>query len=205
MTREIIAILRGVRPDDVEAHAAALIAAGVTTIEVPLNSPEPFESVARLVARFDDVARIGAGTVLDPAEVDRLASIGARLIVSPNVDPAVIRATRARGLESYPGALSPTECFTALAAGASALKFFPGTLIGPAGLAAVRAVLPAGTRLLAVGGASAENFADWVAAGATGFGIGAALYRPGQAPEITGRNAREIVAAYDAAMAGRGA
>lgn len=200
MKREIVAILRGVTPAEVEAHAEALIAAGIATIEVPLNSPSPYDSVQRLVACAGGRARIGAGTVLTPDEVRRLAGIGARLIVSPNADGAVIRATRAAGMESYPGVMTPSECFAALAAGATALKIFPGSLVGPAGLAAIRAVLPAGTRVLAVGGASAANFADWIAAGASGFGIGAALYRPGQSPEDTGRAAAEIVAAYDAAM-----
>lgn len=203
MTREIIAILRGVTPVEVEAHAEALIAAGIAAIEVPLNSPDPYDSVARLVAGFGDRAKIGAGTVLTAAEVARLADLGARLVVSPNADAAVIRATRAAGMESCPGVLTPTECFAALAAGASALKFFPGSLVGPAGLAAIRAVLPPGTKVLAVGGAGAANFAEWAAAGATGFGIGAALYRPGQDPATTARRAAEIVAAYDAAMEAR--
>lgn len=203
MIREIVAILRGVTPPEVEAHAEALIAAGITAIEVPLNSPDPYDSIQRLVAGAGGRAKIGAGTVLTPDEVRRLAGIGARLVVSPNADAAVIRATRAAGMESYPGVLTPTECFAALAAGASALKLFPGSLVGPAGLAAIRAVLPPGTRVLAVGGAGAANFAEWVAAGAAGFGIGAALYRPGQDPETTARRAAEIVAAYDAAMEAR--
>ena len=199
MKRNLVAILRGIVPAEVEEHAEALIAAGVTTIEVPLNSPDPFESVGRLVARFGEVAEIGAGTVLRVEEVDRLADLGARIVVSPNADPSVIRATRAAGMVSFPGVLTPTECFAALAAGASALKFFPGTLIGPAGLSAIRAVLPKETPLYAVGGASAANFAEWIAAGATGFGIGTAIYRPGQSVEATARAAAEIVAAYDAA------
>ena len=199
MKRNLVAILRGVVPVEVEGHAETLIAAGVTTIEVPLNSPDPFESVGRLVARFGEVAEIGAGTVLRVEEVDRLADLGARIVVSPNADPSVIRATRAAGMASFPGVLTPTECFAALAAGASALKFFPGTLIGPAGLSAIRAVLPKETPLYAVGGASAANFAEWIAAGATGFGIGTAIYRPGQSVEATARAAAEIVAAYDAA------
>ena len=199
MKRNLVAILRGIVPAEVEGHAEALIAAGVTTIEVPLNSPDPFESVARLVACFGAVAEIGAGTVLTVGDVARLADLGARIVVSPNADPAVIRATRAAGMASFPGVLTPTECFAALAAGASALKFFPGTLIGPAGLSAIRAVLPKETPLYAVGGASAANFAEWIAAGATGFGIGTAIYRPGQSVEATARAAAEIVAAYDAA------
>lgn len=202
MTRNIIAILRGITPDEVEAHVAVLIAAGVTVIEVPLNSPDPFDSIARIIARFGDQAKIGAGTVLDVAEVELLAGIGANIVVSPNCDPAVIAATRANGMESWPGVFTPTECFTALKAGATGLKFFPATLIGPAGIAAIKAVMPKGTPLYAVGGAGADNFAEWIKAGASGFGIGTALYRPGQSVETTAANAAKIVAAYDAAFAG---
>lgn len=200
MTRQIIAILRGITPAEVEAHVSALIDAGIDTIEVPLNSPDPFDSIGRLVNRFGNVAAIGAGTVLEVAEVERLAALGARIVVSPNTDPAVIRATRAAGMLSYPGVLTPTECFAALKAGATGLKFFPGSLVGPAGLAAMRAVLPPATPLYAVGGASAENFAAWAAAGATGFGIGSALYKPGQSVAATAGAAATLVAAYDAAL-----
>lgn len=202
MTRNIIAILRGVEPHEVEAHVEALVSAGVSVIEVPLNSPEPFDSIERLIARFAGRAKIGAGTVLEVAEVERLARLGAEIVVSPNADPAVIAATRAAGLESWPGVFTPSECFTALKAGATGLKFFPATLIGPAGLAAIKAVLPKATPLYAVGGAGAENFADWLKAGATGFGIGTALYRPGQSVETTAAAAAKVVAAYDAARAG---
>lgn len=204
MSREIIAILRGVRPGEAAEHAEALIAAGITRIEVPLNSPAPFASIEALVNRFGAEAEIGAGTVLDTAAVARLASIGARMVVSPNCDPEVIAATRAAGMESYPGVLTPSECFAALGAGASALKIFPSFLIGTEGLRAIRAVLPAETRVYAVGGADDSNFADWFAAGADGFGIGGALYRPGQPPEATGAAARRIVAAYDLARKARG-
>lgn len=202
MTRNIIAILRGVAPHEVEAHVEVLVSAGVSVIEVPLNSPEPFDSIERLIARFAGRAKIGAGTVLEVAEVERLARLGAEIVVSPNADPAVIAATRAAGLESWPGVFTPSECFTALKAGATGLKFFPATLIGPAGLAAIKAVLPKATPLYAVGGAGAENFADWLKAGATGFGIGTALYRPGQSVETTAAAAAKVVAAYDAARAG---
>ena len=200
MTRNIIAILRGIRPEEAEAHVEALIAAGVTTIEVPLNSPDPFDSIGRILKRFGAEATIGAGTVLDPAEVELLAGMGAHIVVSPNCDPAVIAATRAAGLQSWPGVFTPTECFTALKAGATGLKFFPATLIGPAGLAAIKAVLPKATPLYAVGGAGADNFASWFRAGATGFGIGTALYRPGQDVAATAAAARRIVEAYDAAV-----
>lgn len=202
MTRNIIAILRGITPDEVEAHVAVLIAAGVTVIEVPLNSPDPFDSIARTIARFGDQAKIGAGTVLEVSQVELLAGMGAKIVVSPNCDPAVIAATRANDMESWPGVFTPTECFTALKAGATGLKFFPATLIGPAGISAIKAVMPKGTPLYAVGGAGADNFAEWIKAGASGFGIGTALYRPGQSVETTAANAAKIVAAYDAALAG---
>ncbi|MEP9399380.1 2-dehydro-3-deoxy-6-phosphogalactonate aldolase [Mesorhizobium sp. KR2-14] len=200
MSRNIIAILRGITPPEVEAHAQAVIDAGITIIEVPLNSPQPFDSIARLLARFAGQALIGAGTVLSVAEVERLAGLGARLVVSPNCDPAVIAATRAASMQSLPGVMTPTECFSALAAGATGLKLFPASLIGPAGLAAMKAVLPKDTPLYAVGGAGADNFDAWIRAGASGFGIGTALYRPGQSPEDTASAARKIVAAYDAAL-----
>ena len=202
MTRNIIAILRGITPDEVEAHVAVLIAAGVTVIEVPLNSPDPFDSIARTIARFGDQAKIGAGTMLEVSQVELLAGMGAKIVVSPNCDPAVIAATRANGMESWPGVFTPTECFTALKAGATGLKFFPATLIGPAGVSAIKAVMPKGTPLYAVGGAGADNFAEWIKAGASGFGIGTALYRPGQSVETTAVNAAKIVAAYAAALGG---
>ena len=199
--RNIIAILRGIRPEEVLPVADALIGEGITKIEVPLNSPDALASVAALAGRFGDVAVIGAGTVLTPADVDRVHAAGGRLIVSPDANPAVIARTKALGLLSYPGVMTPTDCFAALRAGADGLKLFPGSLIGPAGLKALRAVLPEGTEVLAVGGAGPENFAEWFAAGASGFGIGTALYRPGEGAGEVAARAREIVAQYDA---GRG-
>ncbi|MDH2327175.1 2-dehydro-3-deoxy-6-phosphogalactonate aldolase [Cereibacter sp. SYSU M97828] len=200
MMRNIIAILRGITPSEAEAHAEALIEAGVTVLEVPLNSPDPLDSIERLVLRFGGDATIGAGTVLDVDAVRRLADIGARIVVSPNTDPDVIAATRAAGMESWPGVFTPTECFTALKAGATGLKFFPASLIGPEGLKAMRAVLPP-VPLYAVGGAGPGNFGEWLAAGATGFGIGTAIYRPGQSVEATARAADAIRRAYDEATA----
>lgn len=197
--RNLIAILRGIRSEEAEAHTEALIAAGIGAIEVPLNSPDPFDSIGRLITRFGASARIGAGTVLKVEEVERLAGMGAALVVSPNADPRVIRATVSAGMESWPGVMTPTECFAALEAGATGLKFFPAAMIGPSGLSAIRAVLPPETPLYAVGGAGADNFGTWMQAGATGFGIGTALYRPGQDVAATAAAAARIVAAYDAA------
>ena len=198
MTRNLIAILRGLTPADAEGVGQALVDAGITMIEVPLNSPQPLASIATLQARFGRCARIGAGTVLDIAQVHEVAATGATLIVSPNCDPAVIRASKTAGLTSYPGVMTPTEAFAAIAAGADALKLFPGELIGPVGLRAMRAVLPPDMPLFAVGGVTAQNMAEWRRAGAAGFGIGSALYRPGDSAATVAEKARQIVAAWDA-------
>ncbi len=201
MSRNIIAILRGVLPQDAVAICEEILAAGIDRIEVPLNSPEPFDSIARIVDAMGDRALIGAGTVLSVADVDKVNAAGGRLIVSPDCNPEVIAHTKALGLQSYPGVMTPTECFAALRAGADGLKFFPGDMIGPVGLKAVRAVLPKGTEAYAVGGANPSNFKEWVAAGATGFGIGSAIFKPGDTPAEVRAKADAIVAAYDEALA----
>ncbi|MCI5113024.1 MAG: 2-dehydro-3-deoxy-6-phosphogalactonate aldolase [Marivita sp.] len=200
MNRKIIAILRGITPDEAVPITEALVEAGITSIEVPLNSPDPFTSIKQMVDAFGETALIGAGTVLNPDDVQRLHQIGAGMVVSPDCNPRVIFATKQAGMKSYPGVMTPTECFSALRNGADGLKLFPGSLIGPEGLKAIKAVLPPGTETYAVGGAGPSNFADWRAAGVDGFGIGSALYKPGASVAEIKIRAAEIVAAYDAVM-----
>ncbi|MGB8815333.1 MAG: 2-dehydro-3-deoxy-6-phosphogalactonate aldolase [Paracoccaceae bacterium] len=199
MTRPLIAILRGLTPPDALPIARALIDAGITTIEVPLNSPDAFISIRAMADAFGQIALIGAGTVLTTAQVESLARAGGKLVVSPNYDPAVIAATKALGLQSWPGIFTPTEAFAALRAGADGLKLFPGNMAGPGGLKALRAVLPTGTKVYAVGGAGPENFAQWRTASADGFGIGTALYTPGLTAAEVATRAKILVKAFDQA------
>jgi 2-dehydro-3-deoxyphosphogalactonate aldolase len=191
----IVAILRGVKPDEVIAVAQAIFDAGVRVIEVPLNSPNPLTSIANLAAHFGDRAIVGAGTVLTVDAVTRCKDAGAQIIVSPNMNPDVIRATVAAGMISAPGCLTPTEAFAALDAGAHAVKLFPGELISAAAVKAMRAVLPKEAIILVVGGVSADLIGRYREAGANGFGIGGGIYRVGTSAEQAEANAAAFVAA----------
>jgi 2-dehydro-3-deoxyphosphogalactonate aldolase len=191
----LVAIVRGIRPDEAEAVGEALVDAGIRIIEVPLNSPDPLASIALLAARFGDRVTIGAGTVLDPADIPRIADVGGRIIVSPNADTAVIAAAAAAGLVSAPGYFTPTEAFAALRAGAHVLKLFPAEGASPAVLKAQRAVLPKDVPILMVGGITPDNMANYLAAGANGFGLGSGLYSPGRPAGDVAERARGYVAA----------
>lgn len=191
----LVAILRGLTPAEAPAIGDALVEAGFTLIEVPLNSPDPFDSIRILVDRIGDRALVGAGTVLTTEDVARVADVGGTLIVSPNTNTDVIRASVARGLISMPGYFTASEGFAALAAGATALKLFPADGTTPAYLKAQRAVLPKTTKMLAVGGITPENMADWRAAGADGFGLGSNLYRPGKSADAVAQEAHRYLSA----------
>ncbi|MES0863492.1 2-dehydro-3-deoxy-6-phosphogalactonate aldolase [Ruegeria sp. SCPT10] len=200
MSRPIIAILRGLQPTEAEAVGRVIIDAGIDQIEVPLNSPDPLESIGQLASAFGDKALVGAGTVLTVEQAEDVALVGGKLIVSPNYDAEVIARSVALNMQSWPGVFTPTEAFAALKAGASGLKLFPGVMAGTSGLAALRPVLPKGTLVYAVGGAGPENFGAWIAAGADGFGIGSALYKPGMSLSEIADRAQQIVSAYDSAI-----
>ncbi len=191
----LVAILRGVRPDEVEGIGDALLDAGFAIIEVPLNSPDPIESIRRIAARCGDRALVGAGTVLDPADCARIAAAGGRLVVTPHADPEVVRAAKAAGLLAVPGFMTPAEAFALLRAGADGLKLFPAEAASPAVVKALLAVLPAGTAILPVGGIEAGNMAPWRAAGAAGFGIGSAIYKPGDSAATVADKARRLLEA----------
>lgn len=198
--RSLVAILRGIRPDEVEAIVETLIDSGFELIEVPLNSPDPFVSIERLAKRFGKNSWIGAGTVLTVSDCARVADVGGRLMVSPNVDADVLTMAQALKMVTMPGVFSPTEAFLALRAGASALKFFPASVLGPSGIAAQLAVLPKETVVGAVGGVSDKNLAAYVAAGVRAFGLGSSLYRPGMTATAVRETAQASVRAYDQAL-----
>lgn len=199
--RPLVAILRGLLPEDADAIGDELVEAGFRFIEVPLNSPDPLRSIERLAKRFGKDAVIGAGTVLTTQQVDAVMNAGGTLIVSPNTDIDVIKATRARGGQSFPGVFSPTEAFAAIKAGCDALKIFPASLYGSDGVKAVKAVLPQEMPVLAVGGVSVPTIGEWLAAGTDGFGIGSNIFKPGWSAQDVGTQARAFIAAYDEAAA----
>lgn len=192
----LVAILRGLHPDQALDVGAALVEAGFRILEVPLNSPRPFDSIRLLADAFGGTALVGAGTVIDPADVARLHDAGGRLVVTPHTDPEVIKAAKAAGLVCVPGVATPSEAFAALRAGADALKLFPADTLGPAVLKAWRAVLPPDVAILPVGGITPHNMGPWKAAGAAGFGLGSALYRAGATAAEVGSAAAQFAAGW---------
>lgn len=198
MQRNLMAILRGVYPHEVVALGEALIDAGITQIEVPLNSPDAYDSIALLAQAVGDRASVGAGTVVSCAEVEAVKGAGGTFIVSPNCDVEVIKLTKQLGMASYPGVMTPSECFAALHAGADTLKLFPAFMLGVAGFKAISAVLPKGTQCYAVGGIDSGDFALWREAGIAGFGLASNLYKPGSSAEDIGTKAKDLVSSWDA-------
>lgn len=200
LRRPLVAILRGIAPDDAAAVVTELVDAGFEAIEIPLNSPEPCRSIEIAAATAPSSCLIGAGTVLAADQVDDVARAGGHLVVSPNTDGDVIARAASRGMVTMPGVFTATEAFAALDAGASALKFFPASILGPAGIAAIATVLPPGTAIGAVGGVSEADFPAFAKAGIRIFGLGSSLYRPGMTPGEVGTRARATIAAYDLAF-----
>ena len=200
MNRQLIGILRGIKPQQVLSVVDTLIEAGITQIEVTLNSPDPLQSLELMARHVADTALVGAGTVLSVEQVHAVADVGGQLIVSPNFNADVVAATKSRGMFSAPGVLTPSECFNALQAGADALKLFPAPQIGMDGLKAMRAVLPQQTQVWVVGGVNAETIGPWIQAGANGFGIGSTLYVPDRPLQAIAQAAHKMVNAYDAAI-----
>jgi 2-dehydro-3-deoxyphosphogalactonate aldolase len=190
----LVAIIRGVTPDEAEAIGEALCDGGIRIIEVPLNSPDPLKSIELLAKRFGEHVLVGAGTVLEPTDVGRVLDVGGRIIVSPDTNVDVIAATASIGLVSSPGYFTPSEAFTAIRAGATTLKLFPAEAATPAVLKAQLAVLPKDIPVLAVGGVKPDNMRPWLDAGAAGFGLGGGLYKAGQSPAETLKKARAYVA-----------
>ena len=197
LKRSLVAILRGLKPDEAAETVATLVEAGFEAIEIPLNSPDPFASIRIAAKTAPNHCLIGAGTVLSTDDVDRLADAGGRLMVSPNVDPDVIARARRHGMVTMPGVFTPTEALAAARAGASGLKFFPANVLGPAGIAAIRAVLPADVEIGAVGGVSHADYADYGKVGVRTFGLGSSIYKPGMALAEIAERARRSVATYD--------
>ncbi|WEJ56641.1 2-dehydro-3-deoxy-6-phosphogalactonate aldolase [Devosia sp. FJ2-5-3] len=195
--RHIIAILRGITPDEAVPVCTALVEAGITLIEVPLNSPNATESISRAAAALSDRAEIGAGTVLTEEDVHAVAQAGGTFIVSPDTNELVISETVRLGLKSYPGVFSPTDAFRAIRAGATGLKFFPAEVLGSKGIKAMKAVLPPDLPLYAVGGANPDNFDEFFGVGCAGFGLGTYIYTPGRSAAEVGQRAAMAVAAYD--------
>lgn len=191
----LIAILRGVKPEEVEAVGDALVEAGFTLIEVPMNSPDPLDSIARLARRFEGRAVVGAGTVLTEGQVEQVRAVGGTMVISPNANARVIAASAEAGMVSLPGVVTPTEAFAAIEAGATALKLFPAEGSSPQVLKAMRAVLSKDMRLLPVGGIAPDNMGPWRDAGAAGFGLGSALYKPGFTAAEVGARAKAFVSA----------
>ncbi|WP_375782850.1 2-dehydro-3-deoxy-6-phosphogalactonate aldolase [Bradyrhizobium sp. Pha-3] len=202
MKRPLVAILRGVKPDEALGIVSALLEADMTAIEIPLNSPEPFRSIEIAAKRAPADILIGAGTVLTPGDVDRLHDVGGRLMVSPNVDVDVLARARHHAMITMPGVFSPTEALLAARAGASSLKFFPASVLGASGISAIRAVLPPDVMLAAVGGVSDQNFAEYVKAGIRAFGLGSSLYKPGMTAADIAVRAKVTIEAYDRAVQG---
>ncbi|RWM36593.1 2-dehydro-3-deoxy-6-phosphogalactonate aldolase [Mesorhizobium sp.] len=203
LKRGLVAILRGLKATEAIAIGQALFDAGIEAIEVPLNSPEPFSSIARIVEALPKTALVGAGTVLTAADVDALHEAGGRLLVSPNIDAEVMGRAMHYRMVTMPGVFTPTEAFQAIRLGASALKFFPASVLGVSGIAAIRAVLPASTLIGAVGGVSDKDFAGYKAVGVSVFGLGSSLYKPGASVEDVAQRARAAVAAWDDAFGGK--
>ena len=202
LKRGLVAILRGITPEDAAPVAVALSDAGFEAIEVPLNSPDPFDSIRAMADAVGDRALVGAGTVLTAADVDSLHAAGGRLLVTPNVDPSVIRRAQVHAMVTMPGVFTATEALAATALGASALKFFPASVLGPAGVKAIMAVLPKDITIGAVGGVADADFADWGAIGVRTFGLGSSLYAPGMPAGEVGARARSAVAAWDRVFGG---
>ena len=200
MSRNIIAILRGIKPEEGLDIVHVIVDSGITQVEVPLNSPRAFESIELIRDEFKGSIQFGAGTVTDVEQVEILSRIGVDFIVSPNFEYSVVKATKEAGILSYPGVITPTECFSALNSGADGLKFFPASLLGEANLIAIKAVLPSEIPIYMVGGVGPENFSSWFKAGASGFGIGSGIYKAGESASAVAKKAESIILSYDESL-----